>query len=485
MQQLTICWISLCRTARTCNNPTLFFECAQKAFLTNPCHHDSVKFYCIALKEANMFSEAASMVEAIKHQVDQSHMTSKAWGYIGALFIRNNQHLQAYECFRNALSIDSGNVDIWLCVGFLLRLFGHVDLSEQAFVRCLSLPHAAKHEALYELGLIYRHKGEFTKALSCLSEAAIICEDKSRLAEIHFNKGFVFELAHQFPDALHCFYSALELNPQHAACLQHIGWILHSQPYPDSFNAVHMLVRAVAADYRDEQSWYLLGRVLMSHHNFLFAFQCYHQAICRDPSNSSIWCSLGVLYYYVEQYQDALAMYARAISIAPTLAEVWYDLGALFEIVGQLDDALGAYKAAMNLHPRNPQLSQRVADLTHKISHLKGMGKPTDGEQLLPSISTIKAPSTPSKIANLPSETSGFVRVGKSSDASKMSIGSSNRLLALSDAASLLASATPSEEVKSEKQESAEEPVRNVFALGPRRKSLDSGNRKRVNDSSD
>ncbi|KAL0235918.1 hypothetical protein GEMRC1_002500 [Eukaryota sp. GEM-RC1] len=274
--------------------------------------------------------------------------------------------------YRRGLTVEPFNPSLWMCIGFIFRRYGDIDNAEQAFIRCLTLDSQFpdRGEVFYELGLISKQRGDFPKAVSSFYHAAEAWKGSPRAADAYFSRGFSYELSRNFPEAIESFETALSINPHHSRSLQHLGWMLHCPPHSDSGAAVKVLARAAACDYRDEQTWYLLGRVFMALGKYSRAHECYSQALLRDPFNPAIWCSVGVMYFYVHQYDEALQAYSRAISITPKLAEIWYDLGTLYEAVGQLEDALSSYNTAAALHPRNTQLSSRVYDISRKIQSL-------------------------------------------------------------------------------------------------------------------
>ncbi len=74
------------------------------------------------------------------------------------------------------------------------------------------------------------------------------------------------------------YVQVLEHNPSNAKALQQLGWLCY-KARDDNAAAVAYLKKAVAADGKDAQGWYMLGRAHMADSGFEDAYRAYESAV--------------------------------------------------------------------------------------------------------------------------------------------------------------------------------------------------------------
>ncbi|KAL0209537.1 hypothetical protein RCL1_008375 [Eukaryota sp. TZLM3-RCL] len=368
------CWALLSHICSIYGDSTLGASCLEQALREN--QSNIPKMHCLA-SSVRHYRQLDTLVELLQRfllppEDDEPPYLNETIA-LASLFVLLDDFPNALTAYSKALELScSNNPSLWFCVGLLMKRLNDTEGAFKAFSSCIALVGNSPFDDLpivyLELSHLAQQKGNVDETLSFLDKVIELTDDHLIKSEAWSNKGFAHELAHNSTAAVDCLRKALEFNPNNCLAAQHLGWLYHNEPYSDSSTALTVLLRAASIDYRDEQTWYLLGRIYTKLNDWEKAFKCYQQSLVKDPNNPAIWASLGVLYYNSLQFKDSLAAYSRAISIAPTLAEIWFDIGKLYQTVGQWGDALNSFKAAADLHPRNEILVKIIADLKVKIS---------------------------------------------------------------------------------------------------------------------
>ena len=107
-------------------------------------------------------------------------------------------------------------------------------------------------------------------------------------------------------------HEVLELNPDHAAALNFIGY---------SWAEANLNLEKALA--------YIL------------------RAIELNPENGFIHDSLGWVYYRLGEFDKAIAALKKALALAPEDAPIYEHLGDVYQEGGQVQDALKAYSDAL------------------------------------------------------------------------------------------------------------------------------------------
>lgn len=145
----------------------------------------------------------------------------------GNVFYYDDQHEQALEKYKKALSLTSNNIMALVGKGNTLRYLGKYEDAHVSFDEALIVD-KNNTWALVSKGLAYVFQGETKDALRYIEQALAI-EGEGKTSRSLKTKGFALLLARKFNDALEYYDKALEVNPGYVEALVEKGGIIWLQ----------------------------------------------------------------------------------------------------------------------------------------------------------------------------------------------------------------------------------------------------------------
>jgi tetratricopeptide (TPR) repeat protein len=228
----------------------------------------------------------------------------------GDRYYDNSQVDQAIEEFRNALRLDSQNVNVLNSLGVCFGVKQNYTKALTAFQAALKV-NEKEILALYNAGLVNLLMGEKDKALTFWLKAAPLGKD-------------VFELNYQTGKLL------LESNRPEKA-----------QP---------MVLRAAELKPESARVQRLLGDIYLAQRLIDAAIPPYKKALRSHPNDASALSGLGRCYELKNENLDiALAFCQQSVEIMPAEGRFHLRLGRLLKKTGQYQKALEAFKKAETL----------------------------------------------------------------------------------------------------------------------------------------
>lgn len=155
------------------------------------------------------------------------------------------------------------------------------------------------------------------------------------------------------------------------------------------------VLRYATEEFIPEKEKKTVAEILIDVGNSLANLEDYDKAIDsfemskrEDPTNARSWLSLGRLLLSRNlQISYAQSNLEEARKIDPNNPEVLKVLGEIYHMEGKIEDAKNAYLSAFNLNPDDPEINERLYELSSdKESLIKYLGflkKSGDNEKLL------------------------------------------------------------------------------------------------------
>jgi len=159
-----------------------------------------------ALARADQLAEARVVLEQI---IKTERRDADVWLMLGIINGKQDQHTQAVDCFRKALELRSGDIQILYNFGIALRGSGNVEAALDAFQKVVELQPAFSDagaciaDAYLTLGRLDESEDAFHKALRY----------QPGNAELHSNLGSVLQAKGLVDEAVACYKQALQINP--------------------------------------------------------------------------------------------------------------------------------------------------------------------------------------------------------------------------------------------------------------------------------
>ena len=176
-------------------------------------------------------------------------------------------------------------------------------------------------------------------------------------ADVRFAVGQLAESRGDFAAALHQYYRALELNPNHLPTLYQLG--VYYSARKDYTNALAIWKRYISAS----------GDAAFGYGNLGFCYELmgmpktaedmYKKGILKDPKCASCRTNYGIFLARQNRIQDAIRMWNPVLSDA----EIHYNLASLYQDQGRKEEAKAEFQKALDTDPTLIDARARLAEL--------------------------------------------------------------------------------------------------------------------------
>jgi len=285
---------------------------------------------------------------------------------------------EAEGLYRQALTLDRGNIDAMHLLGTLERQLGNLDEAEQ-LIRKVVTARPGFAEAHCNLGMVFHDQGRMTNAIACYERALKI---NRRLAEAQYNLGNSLRALGEddraaacyrqalalkpIPEALHnlgnvltaqgrpdeamtCFRQALQLRPEFADVLMNLGSLLQERGQLDEAIVCHNRAAQLRPDSAEAHN--NLGNALKDYGRADEAIVCYRRALALKPDLIEAHNNLGNALSHFGRHAEAIACFQQALTIKPEFAEAHLNIGNIFKVQGRTDEAIRCFTQALASRP--------------------------------------------------------------------------------------------------------------------------------------
>ena len=115
--------------------------------------------------------------------------------------------------------------------------------------------------------------------------------------------------------------------------------------------AAALYEQALAADPRQPEALFQLGRIALQHGDALRAESLFARAIAVLPGIAALHLQHGLALRAGHRPEEALAAFARAAALAPNFAEAHHQVGNVLKSLGRFPEAVAALQDAAQLSP--------------------------------------------------------------------------------------------------------------------------------------
>lgn len=247
-----------------------------------------------------------------------------------------------------ALALFPGDAALETSHALLLAEKGEADEAVARLVRRLGRP-ATDRQIYLALAQVYERARRFREAEQAARMAESLAAEPGENEVTWFLLGAIFERQQNFARAEEYFLRVLEVNPQHAATLNYLGYMLAER------------------GERLEEAAALVRRALE-----------------QEPNNGHYLDSLGWAYFQMERYEEAEQYLRRAVERAGREPVILSHLGDLFYRTGRIHQAAQMWERAVaewqKVLPADfeadklAELEQKLADLKHRLAQTPSGG---------------------------------------------------------------------------------------------------------------
>ncbi len=242
----------------------------------------------------------------------------------------------------------------------------------------LALLLLATTQALAQTALAPPATDPLAQAKSLLRENSLPAAEAALRAEIAANPkspdaryllGLVLHRENKPKDSLAAYTQAAAITPPHSEDLRIVAldYVLLDD-YPD---AIHWLERSLAADPRNAEAWYALGRAYYTQQRFGEAADSFRKTLSHAPGSVKAQNNLGLALDGLNRTEEAMEAYRAAIqpktnsSGAGNLGSEQPRLNLAIDLIhrDRLSEALPLLKEAAAISPSDPKIYEQLGHL--------------------------------------------------------------------------------------------------------------------------
>jgi tetratricopeptide (TPR) repeat protein len=236
---------------------------------------------------------------------------------LGEVYYAQGRHLDAEQCFREALKWDFDYLRALEWMGYTLRERGNFAEAVYFFLRYLA--HDPKNsKVLLNLGASLHDAGKFEEAITYYKKAEA-------------------------------------LDPQNPLILENRARAYYALGQVDE--AIKHIRRSLTLNRSNSRAEAFLGLALQTNGESEEALKSYQRAIQLDPENASVKLDMSVLLDRLGRYREGAEYARQAIEIYEKqadmsgLARVYWNLGWLYYRMGQLEESVQASRKSVEVDP--------------------------------------------------------------------------------------------------------------------------------------
>ncbi|XP_051911797.1 protein O-mannosyl-transferase TMTC1 isoform X2 [Hippocampus zosterae] len=195
----------------------------QQAIQLKPAHYVAMVNLGRLLRSSNLNQEAESWYKRALQVTRKVEILAP----LGALYYNTGRYDEALQVYREAVSLQPENTDIWLALAQVLTMAGQTKDAE-IMTRGIISRGSRCIECYRLLSSIYSKHGNHTEALEALNSA--LQQNPSDLtvrAELYFSKGNQLREMNQLDLAFESYKLAVELKPDQSQAWMNMGGIQH------------------------------------------------------------------------------------------------------------------------------------------------------------------------------------------------------------------------------------------------------------------
>ncbi|MDD2898666.1 MAG: tetratricopeptide repeat protein [Desulfuromonadaceae bacterium] len=205
------------------------------------------------------------------------------------------------------------------------------------------LAHAGFHN---QQGIALMLKGDPVRAELAFSYAVAL---NHSYAEAYCNRGAALHALDRIDEALDCYQSALQFQPNFPQALFNMGNSYRSLGRPDQAQTCYKQVLELKPDF--VQAYIGLGEIAKGLRKFDQARIHYEKALSIDSLCVEALQGRAETCHAEEKFEDAISAYREVLTCQPDRADIWNLLGAVYHAQEKLAEAESCYRQALALLP--------------------------------------------------------------------------------------------------------------------------------------
>jgi len=225
---------------------------------------------------------------------------------------------------------------------------------------------AASVEKLYNKGIQYYNKNNFTEAENCFNN---ILEKEPELSMIYNSLGLIYKKQNKLNESEIYFAKSIKLNPKLKEAYINLALLLKSQKkYNEAEECYKNLLRI---DPEHKVAHFNLGNTLDEQGKYESAIKCYMNAINIDPVYKIAYFNLGNTYDEQGDFENAIKCYNEAIKIDPKYKRAYFNLGVAYGSLNKYEESIKNYNEVIKLDKKFKDAYNNIGVAYYKLRKYK------------------------------------------------------------------------------------------------------------------
>jgi len=301
----------------------------------------------------------------IDRLLEASPYNSDFWYKKGVILSFENKFLEAIKCFNKAISLNPGDVEIYLDKSIAEEGLELMDEAVNSLETVLQMD-TTNDEAYYSLGMIALKEHNFIKAKQCFLKTITLNKEYT---EVYFDLASCSEMLNEYVDALNFIDKYLEKDPYNENAWYNRGVFLSALKRKEE--AISSLDLALAINDYFPQAWFNKGILVAELGQLHLALECFYNSLKYDAYDENTVYNIANIYCDLNNIKSAIEFYTKTITINNEYLSAYLGRAQCYSSQGHFISALNDYQKAIDLSNSNLEAWLGKAEIEYLLGKLK------------------------------------------------------------------------------------------------------------------
>lgn len=329
-------------------------------------------------KKVQYFFDVHVLEEIITYyfELNNHEQASKAAVYAFKLFpestsiqLKFSQHLiysgkpdEAILLLNYIEKMEGSNYEIFVLKGTALNLLDKTDEARICFDKAVTLSHENKDEVLYNIGISFEDRGQYSIAIDYFKEAYKLNKDN---ISVLYDLAYSSERAGNLIESAEYYHKYLDEDPYSENVWYNLGIVYTNLNKTE--DAIKAYDYAIAINEELASAYFNKANVLFNEERYEESIEVYLDFLKLEPDNAEVLNFLGECYIKKNKNDLAISSIQKALKVNPALTEAWYNLSNAYSNIECYDEALKCINQALVNDEKNTQYLFTQASIYYKL----------------------------------------------------------------------------------------------------------------------
>ena len=300
----------------------------------------------------------------IDRLLEVSPYNSDFWYKKGILLNIDNKFEEAIQCFNKAISLNPGDVEIYLDKSIAEEGLELIDEAVKSLKTVLEMD-ITNDEAYYNLGMIAFKENNFIRAKECFLKTITLNKEYK---EVYFDLASCSEVLHEFEDAINFIDKYLEKYPYNENAWYNRGVFLSALKRKEE--AISSLDFALAINDDFPQAWFNKGILVAELGQLHLALECFQNSLKYDTYDENTVYNIANIYCDLNNINSAIEFYTKTIKLNNEYLSAYLGRAQCYCSQGHFISALNDYQKVIDLSFKNIEAWLGKAEIEYSLGKL-------------------------------------------------------------------------------------------------------------------